>query len=153
MAEPIAAPIARISRPCHTPTRSPETWGAAACELLTLTALLASLVSFAPRRHPAGGDHLLPADTGPRDAFAACARFIGAGAMPAAPGRPHEQLPQIRAWRWARLDDGRFRVRGYTAAQSPAGETHRTYYQCDLVQLNAGRWRLDSLVVSARRPT
>jgi len=33
----------------------------AACELLTLTALLASLASFAPRRHSPGGDHLLPA--------------------------------------------------------------------------------------------
>ena len=121
------------------------------CELLTLTALLASLASMAPARHSAG-DHLLPAGTGPRDAFAACARFIGGGAMPDAPGTA-PTTPRIAAWRWARLDDGRFRVRGYTDAKSPAGERHRTYYQCDLVQLNAGRWRLDSLNVSARRPT
>ena len=121
------------------------------CELLTLAALLASLASMAPPRHSAG-DHLLPAGTGPRDAFAACARFIGGGAMPEAPGSA-ASLPPIGAWRWARLDDGRFRVRGYTDARSPAGEHHRTYYQCDLVQLNAGRWRLDSLTVSARRPT
>ncbi len=124
----------------------------AGCELLTLTALLASLASFAPRRQPSGGDHLLPAGTGPREAFAACARFIGGGAMPEAPGTT-ASLPKIGAWRWARLDDGRFRVRGYTDAWSPAGERHRTYYQCDLVQLNAGRWRLDSLTVSARGPT
>jgi hypothetical protein len=122
------------------------------CELLTLTALLASLASLAPQRRSPGGDHLLPAGTGPRDAFAACARFIGAGAMPQAPGTA-ASLPRIGAWRWARLDDGRFRVRGYADARSPASEHHRTYYQCDLVQLNAGRWRLDSLTVSARRPT
>jgi len=124
----------------------------ATCELLTLTALLASLASFAPRRPSPGGDHLLPAGTGPRDAFVACARFIGGGAMPEAPGIA-ATLPRIDSWRWARLEDGRFRVRGYTDARSPAGERHRTYYQCDLVQLNAGRWRLDSLTVSARRPT
>ncbi len=124
----------------------------AGCELLTLTALLASLASFAPGHHAPGGDRLLPAGTGPQDAFAACARFIGGGAMPDAPGRATTP-PSIAAWRWARLDDGRFRVRGYTDARSPAGERHRTYYQCDLVQLNAGRWRLDSLTVSGQRPT
>jgi hypothetical protein len=124
----------------------------AACELVSLTALLASLASFAPRRHSPDTDHMLPAGTGPRDAFAACARFIGGGAMPEAPGTA-QSLPRIGAWRWARLDDGRFRVRGYTDASSPAGERHRTYYQCDLVQLNAGRWGLDSLTVSARPPT
>ena len=121
-------------------------------ELLTMTALLASLAALAPRNPSSGGDHLLPAGSGPRDAFAACARFIGAGAMPEAAGST-ASLPRIGAWRWARLDDGRFRVRGYTDARSPAGEDHRTYYQCDLVQLNAGRWRLDSLTVSPRRPT
>ena len=68
--------------------------------------------------------------------------------MPEAPGIA-ATLPRIDAWRWARLEDGRFRVRGYTDAMSPAGERHRTYYQCDLVQLHAGRWRLDSLTVSA----
>ena len=124
----------------------------AGCELLTLTALLASLASFAPRPHPSSREPLLPAGTGPREAFVACARFIGGGAMPDAPGTA-ASLPKIGAWRWARLDDGRFRVRGYTDARSPAGERHRTYYQCDLVQLSAGRWRLDSLAVSARGPS
>jgi hypothetical protein len=119
------------------------------CELLTLTALLVSLASFAPRQQPSGADQLLPAGTGPREAFAACARFIGGGAMPDAPGTP-ASLPKIGAWRWARLDDGRFRVRGYTDALSPAGERHRTYYQCDLDELSPGRWRLDSLTVSTR---
>lgn len=56
----------------------------AGCELLTLAALLASLASMAPPRHSTG-DHLLPAGTGPRDAFAACARFIGGGAIPEVP--------------------------------------------------------------------
>ncbi|MGE5230766.1 MAG: hypothetical protein ACM3NS_03430 [Deltaproteobacteria bacterium] len=121
----------------------------AGCELVTLTALLMSLASFAPRRPPSGGDQLLPAGTGPREAFAACARFIGGGAMPDAPGTA-ARLPTIGAWRWTRLNDGRFRVRGYTDARSPAGERHRTYYQCDLDELSPGRWRLDSVTVSAR---
>jgi hypothetical protein len=131
-----------------------EGWGFAGCELLTLTALLASLASIPPppRHHAPAGDQLLPAGTGPRDAYAACARFVGAGAMPEAPGAAQTSA-RIGSWRWTRLDDGRFRVRGYADARSPAGEPHRTYYQCDLVQLNTGRWRLDSLTVSARRPT
>jgi hypothetical protein len=146
MAEPIAA------RPSAGPRWRIEGWGLAGCELLTLTALLASLASFTPRGHSPSRAPLLPAGSGPRDAFAACARFIGGGAMPDAPGT-RQALPRVGSWQWARLDDGRLRVRGYADARSPAGEAHRTYYQCDLVQLSADRWRLDSLAVSARRPT
>jgi hypothetical protein len=110
-----------------------------ALELVTLTALLASLASMIPGEARAG-DRLPPVGIGPRDAYAACAHFIG--------GWP----PNIDAWNWTKLPDGRFRVLGYADAQSPVGERHRTYYQCDLVQLNEGRWRLDSLAVSTSRP-
>ena len=123
-----------------------------AFELITLTALLASLASIVPGEARATGDRLPAAGMGPRDAYVACAHFIGGGATP---GRDGSQatLPNIDAWQWMKLPDGRFRVLGYADARSPVGERHRTYYQCDLVQLNAGRWRLDSLAVSTNRPT
>ena len=122
------------------------------CELVTLTALMASLASMTPGEARASGDGLPVAGTGPRDAYAACAHFIGGGSIPGRDGGPVAP-PNIDAWQWMRLPDGRFRVRGYADARSPVGERHRTYYQCDLVQLNAGRWRLDSLAVSTGRPT
>lgn len=99
-----------------------------ACELVTVAALLASLVSIVQSSD---------------------ARFLDSGAMPAVADR----RANIDAWQWTPLPDGRLRVRGYTDARSPVGEPHRTYYQCDLVQLQPGRWRLDSLAVSAHRPT
>ncbi len=128
--------------------RQIDGWGFVVCELITVAALLATLVSIGQSSNGPAGRELLPAGNGPRDAYAACARFVGAGAMPAATGDA-----SIHAWQWAPLADGRFRVRGYADARTPAGEPHRTYYQCDLVQLHAGRWTLDSLAVSAHRPT
>jgi hypothetical protein len=122
-----------------------------AFELITLTALLASLASIVPGEARAAGDRLPAAGMGPRDAYAACAHFIGGGATPGRDGS-HAALPNIDAWQWMKLPDSRFRVLGYADARSPVGERHRTYYQCDLVQLNAGRWRLDSLAVSTSRP-
>ena len=137
------------------PTRDPararrhiEGWGLVVCEVVTVAALLASLTSIL-RSSEGPGPQLRPAGTGPRDAFAACARFVDGGAIPTvAKGRVH-----IDTWQWAPLADGRFRVRGYADARTLVGEAHRTYYQCDLVQVQAGRWRLDSLAVSAHRPT
>jgi hypothetical protein len=123
-----------------------------ACELVTLTALLASLVSMTPAEAGTPGDRLLSAGTGPRDAYAACSHFIGGGTTPGREGSVATP-PDIDAWQWMRLPDGRFRVLGYTEGRSPLGERHRTYYQCDLVQLHAGRWRLDSLAVSTGRPS
>jgi hypothetical protein len=114
-----------------------------------MRALLASLVSIVQSSEGPASQDLLPAGTGPRDAYAACARFVDGGAMPAAAGG----RANIDAWQWTPLADGRLRVRSYADAQSPVGEPHRTYYQCDLVQLQAGRWRLDSLAVSAHHPT
>jgi hypothetical protein len=124
-------------------------WWFVACELITAAALLGTLASVVRSAEGPAGRDLLPADTGPRDAYAACARFVDAGAMPSTA----EARPNIGAWQWSRLADGRLRVRGYAEARSPVGEARRTYYQCDLVQLEAGRWRLDSLAVSPRRPT
>lgn len=121
-----------------------------ALELVTLTALLASLASMIPGEARAG-DRLPAAGTGPRDAYAACAHFVG-GWPTHRKDRKQAAPPSIDAWQWTKLPDGRFRVLGYADAQSPVGERHRTYYQCDLVQLNAGRWRLDSLAVSTNRP-
>jgi hypothetical protein len=142
-------PMARRPEP---PARSStDRWVLLACELLTLVALVASLVSMAPPHGPPGRVRLLPAETGPREAYAACAHFLESGATPLAPGV--RGAPNIGAWEWARLGDGRLRVGGYADATTPVGERRRTYYQCDLVQLEAGRWRLDSLSVSARRPT
>ena len=129
--------------------RQIDRWGFVVCELITVAALLATLVSIGQSTDGPAGRELLPAGTGPRDAYAACARFVGGGAMPAAAGA----AGSIHAWQWAPLGDGRLRVRGYADARSSAGEPHRTYYQCDLVQLQAGRWTLDSLAVSAHRPT
>lgn len=126
-----------------------EGWWFVACELVTVAALLASLVSIVQSSDGPAGRDLLPAGTGPRDAYAACARFLDSGAMPAVADR----RANIDAWQWTPLPDGRLRVRGYTDARSPVGEPHRTYYQCDLVQLQPGRWRLDSLAVSAHRPS
>lgn len=121
-----------------------------ALELVTLTALLASLASMIPGEARAG-DRLPPVGIGPRDAYAACAHFIGGWPTPGRHGS-EAAPPNIDAWNWTKLPDGRFRVLGYADAQSPVGERHRTYYQCDLVQLNEGRWRLDSLAVSTSRP-
>jgi hypothetical protein len=123
-----------------------------AFELITLTALLASLASIVPGEARATGDRLPAAGMGLRDAYAACAHFIGGGVTPRRDGS-QATLPDIGAWQWMKLPDGRFRVLGYADARSPVGERHRTYYQCDLVQLNAGRWRLDSMAVSTNRPT
>jgi hypothetical protein len=143
MAEPI---------PMRAPTRSRrhiEGWWFVALEVITVAALLATLVSIVQSSEGPAGTQLLPAGSGPRDAYAACARFVEGGAMPqAARGRV-----DIGAWQWTPLADGRLRVRGYSDARSPVGEPHRTYYQCDLVQLQAGRWRLDSLAVTAQRPS
>jgi len=129
--------------------RQIDGWGFVLCELITVAALLATLVSIGQSADGPAGRDLLPAGTGPRDAYAACARFVDGGAMPATAGA----AGNIGTWQWAPLADGRLRVRGYTDARSPTGEPHRTYYQCDLVQLQTGRWTLDSLAVSAHRPT
>ena len=128
-----------------------ERWAMVGSELVTVTALLASLASIRPLRAAPAGRELLPGGSGPRDAYVACARFVEGGATPGrrvSPGAP----PAIAAWQWTRLDDGRLRVVGYTDSRSPLGEPHRTYYQCDLAQLETGRWRLDSLAVSPGRP-
>jgi hypothetical protein len=122
-------------------------WGLIVCEAATVTALLASLVSLVGAGDVPSGPDLLPARTGPRDAFAACARFMDGGGSSAASGRAN-----IQAWQWARLADGRFRVRGYADSRSPVGEAHRTYYQCDLVQLQPSRWYLDSVAVTTQGP-
>jgi hypothetical protein len=141
-----------IARHREPPARSStDRWVLLACELLTLTALVASLVSMAPRHAPRGRVPLLPAEAGPREAYAACAHFVEAGATSQAPGT--RGASKIGAWEWARLGDGRLRVLGYADAKTPVGERRPTYYQCDLVRLEAGRWRLDSLSVSPRRPT
>jgi hypothetical protein len=126
--------------------RQIDGWGFVVCELITVAALLATLVSIGQSSNGPAGRDLLPAGSGPRDAYAACARFVDG--MPAVAG----SAGNIGAWQWAPLADGRLRVRGYADARSPAGEAHRTYYQCDLVQLQAGRWTLDRLAVSAQRP-
>lgn len=147
MAEPIVRPV----EPSAT---SRDRWGLLGCELLTVAALIASLVSMAPRPASPARAALRASVPGPREAYAACAHFLEAGAMPHAPGmRGRGALPAIGAWEWARLDDGRLRVLGYADAKTPVGAQRRTYYQCDLVQLDAGRWRLDNLSVSARPPT
>ena len=142
-------PIARHREPQARSSR--DRWVLLGCELLTLAALVSSLVSMAPRQAPPARVPLLPAETGPREAYAACAHFLAAGATSPASGM--RGAPNIGAWEWARLGDGRLRVLGYADAKTPGGARRRTYYQCDLVQLDAGRWRLDSLSVSARRPT
>lgn len=142
-------PAPMATRAEERATRRREGWGFGAGELIAVLALLASLVSIVQSSDRPAGRDLLPADSGPRDAYAACARFVAGGAMRAAAKRQ----ANIGAWQWARLADGRFRVRGYADARSPVGEPQRTYYQCDLVQLQAGRWTLDSLAVSAHRPT
>src|SRR5579864_5777159 len=140
-------PIARHREP-QARSRT-DRWALLGCELLTLAALVASLVSMAPRHAPLVRVPLLPAETGPREAYAACAHFLAAGATPQVSGT--RGAPNIGAWEWARLGDGRLRVLGHADAKTPGGGRRRTYYQCDLVQLDAGRWRLDSLSVSARR--
>ena len=118
-------------------------WGLIVCEAVTITTLVAILMSLVGAGNAPRGPDLLPAGTGPRDAFAACARFVDGGGPSAASGPA-----SIEAWQWARLADGRFRVRGYADSRSPVGEPHRTYYQCDLVQLQPGRWSLDSVAVT-----
>ena len=141
-----------IARHREPPARSStDRWVLLVCELLTLTALVASLVSMAPRHAPRGRVPLLPAETRRREAYAACAHFVEAGATSQVPGMLG--APKIGTWEWARLGDGRLRVQGYADVETAVGERRRTYYQCDLVQLDAGRWRLDSLRVSTGRPT
>jgi hypothetical protein len=136
--------MTRHPRSARWPLRD---WGLIVCEAVTVTALLATLVSLAGAGNVPRGPDPLPAGTVPRGAFAACARFMeGAGPSPSA-GRAN-----IEAWQWARLTDGRFRVRGYADSRSPLREPHRTYYQCDLVQLQPGRWSLDSVAFSAQEP-
>jgi len=145
MAEPIVRPV----EPSAT---SRDRRGLLVCELLTVAALIASLVSMAPRPASPARVALRASVPGPREAYAACARFLAAGALPRARGM-RAAPTSIGAWEWARLADGRLRVLGYADAKTPVGEGRRTYYQCDLVQLDAGRWRLDNLSVSARPPT
>ena len=121
--------------------------GLIVCEAVAVTALLATLVSLAGAGNVPRGPDPLPPGTVPRDAFAACARFVnGGGPVPSA-GRAN-----IKDWQWARLRDGRFRVRGEADSRSPLGEPHRTYYQCDLVQLQPGRWSLDSVAIDPQEP-
>jgi hypothetical protein len=145
----MAEPIMRHVEPSAT---SSDRWGLLGCELLTVTALIGSLISMAPGRTSPTRVALRASIPGPREAYAACAHFLEAGAMPRARGIRGAPA-NIGAWEWARLDDGRLRVLGYADAKTPVGEQRRTYYQCDLVQLDAGRWRLDNLSVSARPPT
>jgi hypothetical protein len=145
----MAEPIVRHVEPSAT---SRDRWGLLGCELLTLAALVGSLVSMAPGRTPPARVALRASVPGPREAYAACAHFLAGGAMPRAPGM-RAPPANIGAWQWARLDDGRLRVLGYADAKTPVGKQRRTYYQCDLVQLDAGRWRLDNLSVSAQPPT
>jgi hypothetical protein len=145
----MSEPIVRSVEPSTT---ARDRWGLLGCELLTLAALVGSLVSMAPGRTQPGRVALRASVPGPREAYAACAHFLQAGAMPRARGL-RAAPANIGAWEWARLDDGRLRVLGYADAETPVGEHRRTYYQCDLVQLDPGRWRVDNLSVSARPPT
>jgi hypothetical protein len=143
-AVPAYGPDSNATRKAQSAPWSTRDWGSIVCEAVTVTALVAILVSLVGGGNAPHGPDLLPAGTGPRDAFAACARFVG-GEAPSAASRAH-----MEALQWARLADGRFRVRGLADSPSPLGELHRTYYQCDLVQLQPGRWSLDSVAVTTQ---
>lgn len=67
--------------------RQIDRWLFLVCELITVAALLATLVSIGQSSDGRAGRELLPAGTGPPDAYAACARFVEGGAMPAAGAR------------------------------------------------------------------
>src|SRR4029077_9077452 len=86
--------MTRHPRTARWPVRD---WGLIVCEAVTVTGLLATLVSLAGAGNVPRGPDPLPAGTVPRGAFAACARFVEGGGPSPSAGRAN-----IEAWQWAR---------------------------------------------------
>jgi hypothetical protein len=145
--------VAALPFPAVRPRKRPNgiRIGLIACELLSLIALAAILAPSAGHLRWSGASRLLAGWPDLRDANAACQEFVRESDSLRARA-PIDPIRDSGAWSWTRLDDGRFRILGYTDGRTRSGAVRRTRYQCDLAPLTSnGRWRVDSLVVSRNR--